>query len=243
MRVKTPSTRLTSSLQIYVYVCSCLIHAFTQTRLKKKKKKSMEFLRSFEDDTNQEDQEVNIIGRILNFLESRIRFACGLIDSEEGINQVVSIIICSILHLLKTPMRFAGGVTEHILNLLSHNGSLTFLILKLCFCPCKLLVLLLIVNYNLHFNGLCLIGNVAFPIRETVNFVSPVGQLDGRKDLDEYNLASVASRVIDFWRQKQRRPLLDLCMMSAKLVYENELVVKTVVLSKWKASSPSVFLV
>lgn len=86
----------------------------------------------------------------------------------------------------------------------------------------------------------CLIGKVAFPIRESETFVSPVGQLDGRRDLDEYNLASVASRVIDFWRRGQQRPLLDLCMMSSKLAYENELVVKSVILSKWQASSPSI---
>lgn len=76
------------------------------------------------------------------------------------------------------------------------------------------------------------------PQRGTANFISIIGHIDGRIKLP-YNteiLTKESSRLIEKNEQlgMRHRDLMDLCMMSSKLVYENEIFVEDVVNHQWK---------
>lgn len=79
------------------------------------------------------------------------------------------------------------------------------------------------------------VGKVVFPLIGNENFVSPIGHLDSRRDLNDVDLSDFASGVIDAWRKGLHKPLLDLCMMASKLAYENKLALKSTVIFNWKA--------
>ncbi|XP_021886818.1 uncharacterized protein LOC110806317 [Carica papaya] len=120
---------------------------------------------------------------------------------------LVSIIFRKIIALFNKPMEYAGYVVDFFLNLFSENGNLTGLL------------------YNL------LHGKVVIPERDTETFISTIGHIDGRIDL--YRAKKLtdnsASKV-----EMGNRELMDLCIMSSKLAYENAKVVENVVRLHWK---------
>lgn len=76
-------------------------------------------------------------------------------------------------------------------------------------------------------------GKVVIPERDTETFISTIGHIDGRIDL--YRAKKLtdnsASKV-----EMGNRELMDLCIMSSKLAYENAKVVENVVRLHWKVS-------
>lgn len=77
------------------------------------------------------------------------------------------------------------------------------------------------------------------PRRGTENFLSTIGQLDGRIDLykgqylvEQLRDSDVGQRGIDM--ELGNRILMDLCIMASKLAYENAEVVRNVVVDHWK---------
>ncbi|KAF2300880.1 hypothetical protein GH714_017990 [Hevea brasiliensis] len=141
-------------------------------------------------------------------------------SSEEGISGgaaddlrwilLVSVIIRRILAIINTPLKFLGCLVDFFLNLLSQNGGFSG-----------------IISNSLQ-------GKLMIPRRGTENFVSSIGQLDGRIDL--YKTVSLAEKVDDYVSADANirsdlgnRYLMDLCIMASKLVYENEKVVQNVV--------------
>lgn len=73
------------------------------------------------------------------------------------------------------------------------------------------------------------------PVRDSETFISAIGHLDGRVDLFK------SSKEDNFekkpWQLEMGdRALMDLCMMSSKLAYENAKVVRNVVQLYWKVS-------
>ncbi|XVE51766.1 hypothetical protein DITRI_Ditri02bG0067200 [Diplodiscus trichospermus] len=151
----------------------------------------------------------------LRFLESSDQ---GVVGGEEADHRwviLVSIVARKILHLFSKPMEFTGHVVDFFLNLISQNGSLFGLF------------------YNL------LHGEVVIPKRGTETFISIVGQIDERVDLyhskklveDLHNSASGEGiRKVEL----DDLATMDLCMMASKLAYENEEVVRNVVVHHWK---------
>ena len=70
------------------------------------------------------------------------------------------------------------------------------------------------------------------PERDSERFISAIGHLDGRVDLMKMEKESRSWRV-----EMGDRALMDLCMMSSKLAYENAKVVQNVVELHWKVRS------
>ncbi|KDP40609.1 hypothetical protein JCGZ_24608 [Jatropha curcas] len=139
-------------------------------------------------------------------------------SSEEGIKGgaandhrwilLVSIIIRRVLAFINTPLEYLGYVVDFFLNLFSQNGGV---------CG--------IFSNVLH-------GKLKIPRRGSENFISFMGQLDGRIDL--YKTAILAEKVDDsistdvnnIKADLGNRYLMDLCIMASKLAYENEKVIK-----------------
>ena len=78
------------------------------------------------------------------------------------------------------------------------------------------------------------------PQRGSETFISAIGHLDGRIDLDKNDLflkeicgTDSGNRGIQV--EIENRGLMDLCMMASKLAYENANVVRNVVNQHWKA--------
>ncbi|KAL4290780.1 hypothetical protein GQ457_14G007750 [Hibiscus cannabinus] len=126
-----------------------------------------------------------------------------------------SIVTRKIIHFLAKPMELTGYGVEFFLNLLSQNGSI----------------------FGLFFN--LLKGDVVIPKRGTETFISTAGHIDPRMDLyqgkklveDLHDCASgegIANVEFD------NRAMMDLCMMASKLAYENPMVVRNVVVNRWK---------
>lgn len=65
------------------------------------------------------------------------------------------------------------------------------------------------------------------PQRGSQTFISTIGHLDGRLDL---KFATEG----EFKPQLGNRALMDLCIMSSKLAYENPKLVQNVVTTRWK---------
>ncbi|XP_057797061.1 triacylglycerol lipase OBL1 [Salvia miltiorrhiza] len=122
---------------------------------------------------------------------------------------VVSILVRKLIKVVGKPMQWSGYVVEFILNLLSLNGNFLGLMFRI------------------------LQGNVEMPKRGSETFISAIGHLDGRVELlrmkkdDDFEKRSWQVEMGD-------RALMDLCMMSSKLAYENAEVVRNVVQLHWK---------
>ncbi|XP_057851047.2 triacylglycerol lipase OBL1 [Cryptomeria japonica] len=114
----------------------------------------------------------------------------------------ISILVLKLFHSVAKPMAWVGFCIEFMLNLLSDNGGFTGLI-------CKVL------------KG----DGVIKPKRGTENFISAIGYLDGRLDLDHS-----AEKII----KSGSRYCADICIMASKLAYENESLIKNVVTNHWK---------
>lgn len=81
---------------------------------------------------------------------------------------------------------------------------------------------------------------MVIPQRGSETFISAIGHLDGRIGLDKNDLfakgdGGPASGERGIQMDIGNRALMDLCMMAAKLSYENANVVKNVVNQHWKA--------
>lgn len=86
---------------------------------------------------------------------------------------------------------------------------------------------------------LCNTGKIVMPRRGSETFISAIGHLDGRIDLDKNDLFGGDDEPA--FKEKAginmnlgNRALLDLSMMAAKLAYENANVVKNVVNQHWE---------
>ncbi|KAG8643162.1 triacylglycerol lipase OBL1 [Manihot esculenta] len=152
----------------------------------------------------------------MNFLDSSEETVKGGAAVDHRWILLVSIIIRRILALINTPLKYFGYLVDFFLNLISQNGG---------FCSiCS--------NF--------LQGKLKIPRRGSENFISTIGQLDGRIDLyrtvflSEKADDSVNSDSHNVRSELGNRYLMDLCIMASKLVYENEKVVKNVVENHWK---------
>ncbi|KAF5793491.1 putative triacylglycerol lipase [Helianthus annuus] len=115
---------------------------------------------------------------------------------------IVSIIMRKLIKVLGKPMEWAGYVVDFILNLLSLNGGLLPLFANL------------------------FQGKMVIPERGTATFISTIGHIDGRINLE------AEQRGIEL--EPGSRSLMDLCMMASKLAYENAAVINNVVNLHWK---------
>ncbi|WCJ39271.1 alpha/beta-Hydrolases superfamily protein [Euphorbia peplus] len=119
---------------------------------------------------------------------------------------LLSVLICRILQLFYKPMKILGYVVEFFLNLLSQNGGFFGLL------------------YNfIH-------GSVKIPKRDSENFTSIIGHIDERIELYKTTKRMVANIKGDLGDKY----LMDLCIMAAKIVYENQNFVQNVVDNYWK---------
>lgn len=88
-------------------------------------------------------------------------------------------------------------------------------------------------------------GKMVMPRRGSETFISAIGHLDGRIDLDKNNLFEkeddepASQEKIGIDMDLGNRALVDLSMMAAKLAYENAEVVKNVVSHHWEVLLPS----
>ncbi|KAL8263846.1 hypothetical protein R6Q59_021976 [Mikania micrantha] len=135
------------------------------------------------------------------FMETSEGLQFGGETPEHRLVIIVSILVRKLIKLFAKPMELTGYFLEFILNLLSLNGGLFNLLAAL------------------------LQGNtVVIPKRGSATFISSIGHIDGRINLDQ--------EAIEL--EPRNKSLMDLCMMASKLAYENATVVKNVVNLHWK---------
>lgn len=125
---------------------------------------------------------------------------------------IVSIIMRKLIKIFDKPMEWTGYVVDFILNLLSLNGNL------------------------LGFLANLLQGKVVIPRRGSATFISTIGHIDGRIDLDPGDVFVVGKDVAELGERMDagNRSLMDLSMMASKLAYENANVIRNVVNLHWK---------
>ncbi|XP_065867199.1 triacylglycerol lipase OBL1-like [Euphorbia lathyris] len=152
----------------------------------------------------------------MNFLESSDEEIKSKAVLDQWWKVLVSIIMSKILQLLDKPMEYLCYAVEFFLNLLSQNHGFLRLL------------------YNL-FNGI-----VKKPKRGSEDFLSMIGHVDPRVELYKTRILSekvdnyIASDVAKIKTDLGDKYLMDLCVMAAKIVYENKNVVQNVVDNYWK---------
>ncbi|KAI3409602.1 Lipase_3 domain-containing protein [Psidium guajava] len=152
----------------------------------------------------------------MKFLESSRRGEfVGAVASDHRWVIVVSIIARRVIAFFGKPMKWTGFLVDFVLNLLSENGGFLGLL------------------YNF------ILGDLTVPRRDSDTFISTIGHLDGRIDL--YKGLNVPDQHADSVFEESivkvelgHRALMDLCIMASKLAYENEKVVRNVVVQHWK---------
>ncbi|KAI3830611.1 hypothetical protein MKX03_016443 [Papaver bracteatum] len=129
---------------------------------------------------------------------------------------ILTLIIQKILGFLYLPFKLLGHVVEFILNLFSLNGGIFKLLLRI------------------------VTGKLVIPNKDSAEYRSILGHIDGRLDL--YNKTSFSSHAKCIPNQVRGSAAdnttneidpLDLSMMSAKISYENAAYVKNAV-TNWK---------
>ncbi|XP_045794833.1 triacylglycerol lipase OBL1 [Trifolium pratense] len=132
------------------------------------------------------------------------------VDVEEDRRWVilVSILVLKLIAIFSIPMYWTGRFLDFSLNLISLNGGSLFRLLH---------------NF-LH-------ANVVLPERGSQTFVSTIGQLDARVDLQF--MTTEEEEEPFFKPQLGNRALMDLCIMSSKLAYENPRFIQNVVNLRW----------
>eukprot|EP01018_Ginkgo_biloba_P008004 Gb_19034 [translate_table: standard] len=121
-----------------------------------------------------------------------------------------SILVRKFLKFVAKPMAWVGICIEFILNLLSNNGGIIGILFKI-----------------LKGEG------INIPKRNTETFISAIGHLDGRLDLEELELNdAVNGRGLNV--DVGSRYMADVCVMASKLAYENEFVIRNAVTERWK---------
>lgn len=78
-------------------------------------------------------------------------------------------------------------------------------------------------------------GKVVIPQRGTETFISSIGQMDGRVEL-----CNAKDSLQQIGEESGNKALMDLCIMSSKLAYENAKVVQRIV-NHWEASNLFLF--
>lgn len=117
---------------------------------------------------------------------------------------LVSILVRKFISFFAIPIYWTGFFLYFFLNLLSLNGASFFALL----------------NNFIH-------RRVVIPDRGSQSFVSTIGHLDARLDLQTTNGDEA------FQPQMGNRALMDLCIMSSKIAYENPKLIKNVVNRHW----------
>ncbi|XP_009771493.1 triacylglycerol lipase OBL1-like isoform X1 [Nicotiana sylvestris] len=112
----------------------------------------------------------------------------------------ISILTQKILQSTANPLAGFGNAIEHWLNLLNVNGGF----------------------FRLVFNALR--GKVVEPDKKSATFLSFIGNMDKRVELDNKSTVEVG----------RRRYLEAISMMGAKAAYENKAYIETVVKDHWK---------
>ncbi|KAJ9568464.1 hypothetical protein OSB04_004430 [Centaurea solstitialis] len=130
-------------------------------------------------------------------------------DGDHRLVIMVSIIMRKLIKLFGKPLEWTGYLVDFLLNLLSLNRNL----------------LGLIANF--------LQGKVVIPVRGSATFISTIGHIDGRIDLDPNFDDVFVFQKDDVVREEIKldagnRSLMDLSMMASKLAYENANVIKNV---------------
>nr|GEX23615.1 lipase, class 3 [Tanacetum cinerariifolium] len=130
---------------------------------------------------------------------------------------IVSIIIRKLIMLFGEPLEFFGYVVDFFLNLLSINGG-GFFSLFLTFVQ----------------------GKMVIPRRGSATFISTIGHIDGRINLDPSDVFMVQNEAATSGQRAIKleagnKSLMDLSMMASKLAYENATVIKNVINLHWKA--------
>ncbi|XP_010276758.1 PREDICTED: uncharacterized protein LOC104611428 [Nelumbo nucifera] len=126
---------------------------------------------------------------------------------------LITLIVEKILLLLDRPLYYLGFIVEFTWNLFSLNGGIIGLIFRI------------------------IKASIIIPKRDSVNFRSIVGYIDGRKDLYYYKTSSDLSLLPEqalLDSAEAINPVLDLCVMAAKVVYENRAYVENVITNHWK---------
>ncbi|XP_065864970.1 triacylglycerol lipase OBL1-like [Euphorbia lathyris] len=129
---------------------------------------------------------------------------------------LVSIIICRFLNLIYLPMKYIGDAVDFFLNLISQNEGLSGI-------------------FHNFFHG-----SLKVPQKDSETFLSNFGHVDGRIELYRSIILSeqvdnhIVSDVANIKSDLGNKYLMDLCVMSAKLAYENPKVVQNVVDNYWK---------
>nr|GEW31582.1 hypothetical protein [Tanacetum cinerariifolium] len=129
---------------------------------------------------------------------------------------IVSIIMRKLIKLFGKPMEFFGSVVDFFLNLLSINGG-GFFSLFLTFVQ----------------------GKMVIPRRGSATFISTIGHIDGRINLDPSDVFMVQNEAATSGQRAIKleagnKSLMDLSMMASKLAYENATVIKNVINIHWK---------
>ncbi|XP_077234669.1 triacylglycerol lipase OBL1-like [Tasmannia lanceolata] len=119
----------------------------------------------------------------------------------------LTLIIQKILSLISVPLYLLGVAVEFFVNLLSLNGGILGLVFH-------------IVTVSL-----------VIPKRDSATFRSIIGHIDGRTDL--YKSSSLVSYLPQMKIANDIK-VLDLCMMAAKVAYENQAYITNVVTNHWK---------
>lgn len=84
-------------------------------------------------------------------------------------------------------------------------------------------------------------GKMEIPRRGSETFISTIGHIDGRINLDPRDVFVVENEEVSVLEQRGiqleagNRSLMDVSMMASKLAYENATVIKNVVNLHWKA--------
>ncbi|CAI9777458.1 unnamed protein product [Fraxinus pennsylvanica] len=110
----------------------------------------------------------------------------------------VAILVLKLLLAVEKPMAWFGSSVEQWLNLFSSNGSLSSLVLNF------------------------LRGKVIYTEKTAANFMSIIGHVDNRQELD------------DKIKLGDKRYYAALSMMAAKVSYENKAYVESTVMHYWK---------
>nr|XP_043618098.1 triacylglycerol lipase OBL1 [Erigeron canadensis] len=122
----------------------------------------------------------------------------------------VSIIMMKLIKVFGKPMEWTGHLVDFLLNFLSLNSSPNHTFLALL--------------SNL------LQGNIVLPERGSATFISTIGHIDGRINLNFVDDVQNIGHLLE----AGNRALMDLSMMASKLAYENPIVITNVVNLHWK---------
>ncbi|KAM1113420.1 hypothetical protein ACFX1Q_046153 [Malus domestica] len=153
------------------------------------------------------------IGSGVEFFESSDQELVARVAEEHRWGMAVTVVVSKIITLFWKPMELAGFLLDFLLNFVFQNGY----------------------SFGLLYN--LLQGKVMVPQRDTKTFIRIFGHLDGRVDLrkGEDLAKDIVASISEGTSVKLGNPtLMDLCIMASKLAYENDKVIRKVVVDNWK---------